>query len=263
MTASVLLEKPEKGIGLITLNRPGSRNAMNLAFMEEFRVLMEQIATDPDINVLIMTGSGKAFCAGLDLKEMVESGPFISDGKNKTSVPAFIRMLREYEQPIIGAINGPAITGGFELALTCDILIASEEASFADTHCRVGILPGWGLSQKLPRIIGAGRAKELSLSCSFLSARQAESWGLVNKVTPSHELLPEAMRLARDIAANQVYMVREYKKLIDQGLTMPLPEAMAMEFEKSNQHIDNVTADILSGRLQGIFDLGRESSKRL
>ena len=125
-------------------------------------------------------------------------------------------------QPVIGAINGYAITGGFELALMCDFLIASPEARFADTHARVGVVPGWGLSQRLPRLIGINRAKELSLTGNYLSAEQAERWGLVNRVVPSDELLPTCRALANDILSTDPATRSEIKRIMDAGWSQTL-----------------------------------------
>src|SRR5262249_56634240 len=119
--------------------------------------------------------------------------------------------------PIIGAINGVAVTGGFELALACDVLIVSTAARFADTHARVGVMPGWGLSQKLARVIGIYRAKELSLTGNYLSAEQAEAWGLVNRIVPAEALLPTCEALARDMLSCVPEVVRRYKQVIDSG----------------------------------------------
>src|SRR5207253_4228819 len=142
-----------------------------------------------------LTGAGRAFTAGLDLKELGSDpngmGAANATGASENPVLAIL----ECPKPIIGAINGVAITGGFEVALACDVLIASTNARFADTHARVGIMPGWGLSQKLSRIIGVYRAKELSLSGNFLDARTAYDWGLVNRVVEPEELIPAAMKL--------------------------------------------------------------------
>ena len=127
--------------------------------------------------------------------------------------------------PVIGAINGFAITGGFELALMCDVLLASAEAKFADTHSRVGLMPVWGLSQKLPRIIGASRAKELSLTGNYLDAETAERGGLVNRVYAPEALLPAAKKLAAEMAGVEGGLLKRMKAVIDDGLSLPLPEA--------------------------------------
>src|SRR5262249_49423098 len=152
--------------------------ALRSALIDAFRTA----ASDEDVQVVILTGAGRAFCAGLDLKELGGEAGTDADVLGAVSGRELIATIGRCDRPIIGAVNGVAVTGGFELALTCDVLIASTSARFADTHARVGILPGWGLSQKLSRLVGLGRAKELSLTGNYLSAEQAERWGLVNRV---------------------------------------------------------------------------------
>ena len=161
-------------------------------------------------------------------------------------------------QPVIGAINGVAITGGFEVALACDILIASTHARFADTHARVGVMPGWGLSQKLSRLIGLGRAKELSLTGNFLGAEAARDWGLVNRVVAPEELLPAAQALARDIASADPAMVRAYRALIDDGYALPYGEALALEHARSSAANRTVSADAVEARRLTVMKRGRE-----
>jgi enoyl-CoA hydratase len=169
-------------IAVVTLNRPEAMNALSRALRAALDGAMTELAADPGVRVVVMTGAGRAFTAGLDLKELGSDpdglGAANATGARENPVLA----IRQCPKPIIGAINGVAITGGFEVALACDVLIASSTARFADTHARVGILPGWGLSQRLSRVIGPYRAKELSLTGNFLDAPTALAWGLVNRV---------------------------------------------------------------------------------
>ena len=141
------------------------------------------------MRVLILTGAGKAFCAGLDLKELGSGQAALGGGENGVTARDPVAALARFSGPVIGAINGAAVTGGFELALACDVLLASPQARFADTHARVGIAPGWGLSQRLSRAIGIYRAREISLTGNWVSAEQAAAWGFVNRVVPAEELL--------------------------------------------------------------------------
>jgi enoyl-CoA hydratase len=161
---------------------------------------------------------------------------------------------------VIGAINGFAITGGFELALACDVLLASEEARFADTHARVGILPGWGLSQKLARTIGVYRAKELSLSGNFLGALDAAAWGLVSRVYPAAELVPSALKLARDMQSCPRSVLRSYKRLIDEGLRETLKDGLALEQARSREHMRSVSAADIGSRRAAVQDRGRSQN---
>ena len=227
MTETHLLriERPLDGAVLLTLNRPSAMNALSSALREQLIRTLQSLAGDSGARVLIITGAGKAFCAGLDLKELSRHGATpesIYDGD-------LIGALNSFAGPIIGAINGAAVTGGFELALACDLLVASSNASFADTHARVGVMPGWGMSQKLSRIIGPARAKELSLTSNFLSAKQAEQWGLVNRVVAPAELLPNCLALAADMLCALPEFLVAYKRVIDEGFATTLDEGLRIE----------------------------------
>jgi len=212
---------------------------------------------EPSCRVLIVTGAGPAFCAGLDLKELASAGEAPALG---SAVADPVKALAGFTGPAVAAVNGAAITGGFELALACDIILASEEARFADTHARVGVLPGWGLSQRLPRLIGPGRAKELSLTGNFLSARQAEAWGLVNRVLPATELLPTARAMARDMLSALPDMLPAVKRLIDDGYALSFGEAMALERDRSQAHRAQVTGAAVAQRLSSIMAQGKAQS---
>jgi enoyl-CoA hydratase len=171
-----------------------------------------------------------------------------------------IGALRACPVPIIGAINGFAITGGFELALACDFLVASSEARFADTHARVGIVPGWGLSQLLPRWIGPGRAKELSFTGNFLSAEQAAAWGLVNRVVAPEALLPTCLGLARDILSCDGDAVRRIKAVYDEGRVVTLGEGLRLEARASRTHAASISAADVAGRRAAVQARGRAQS---
>ena len=231
MSEPVLLIERDAGVVTLTLNRPSAMNALS----RELRVALVDAFTtlefDPDARVVILTGAGRAFCAGLDLKELGRgAGPL---GAGSGEEPNVIKAIASFAGPIIGAINGVAVTGGFELALACDVLIASSEARFADTHARVGIMPGWGLSQKLSRAIGISRAKELSLTGNYLDAATADAWGLVNRVVAPAELLPTCRKLAQDMVSVPDAALRSYKRIIDQGFALPFGEGMRLEREIS------------------------------
>ncbi len=199
MSESVLLCELDEGIATLTLNRPKALNALSAELRGAIARAFLELRGNPEVGTVILTGSGRAFCAGVDLKEMATD--LVQPGGNEFRIDdsGMMRALREFDRPVIGAIHGFAITGGFELALMCDVLIASSEARFADTHARVGVLPGWGLSQKLPRLIGISRAKELSFTGNYIDAEQALAWGLVNRVVAPEELLPTCRSLALDM----------------------------------------------------------------
>src|SRR5688500_9134424 len=195
--SNVLLVEKSEGIATLTLNRPEAMNALSRELRCALVSAFREIAADGDVGVVILAGAGRAFSAGVDLKELGGERPTgLMDEKSDDDI---VGAMATTHQPIIGAVNGVAVTGGFEISLACDVLIASRAARFADTHARVGILPGWALSVKLPRLIGISRAKELSLTGNFLSAEQAQAWGLVNRIVEPAELMPVCRALAQDM----------------------------------------------------------------
>lgn len=259
MSGDLVLVEKDDGIAVVTLNRPDALNALSTALRQAIVRAFRELRDDPEIGVIVLTGAGRAFTAGLDLKELGgETGApgSAGDAVNDTDLSA---ALLGVGKPVIGAVNGFAITGGFELALLCDMLIASTEARFADTHARVGVVPGWGLSQRLPRLIGVMRAKELSLTGNFLSAEQAYAWGLVNRVVEPAELLPASLQLARDILSTEPVTRGEVHRLIDEGWNGTLADGLAAEDAASRAHMQaNVTADAVAERRRGIQDRGRQ-----
>jgi enoyl-CoA hydratase len=219
------------GVATVTLNRPKALNALSSALRLALIATFEKLQADPDVAVAILTGEGRAFCAGVDLKELggeVDPASFVSSTDPKGNpCPA----LASFDRPLIVAVNGVAVTGGFELALCGDFIVAAESARFGDTHARVGLVPGWGLSQKLSRLIGLARAKEMSFTGNFLSAREAEAWGLVNRVVPDAELMTACRKLAADIRSCQGAAIRTVKRMYDEGFATTLEEGMRLEVE--------------------------------
>ncbi len=209
----VLLQVSER-IATITLNRPEARNALSSAVL---RLLPQQLAAadaDPDVDVIILTGTDPAFCAGLDLKELGSTGGNLGAGSGADGRPNAGGRRGPFPsltKPLIGAVNGVAITGGFELALNCDFLVASEFAKFGDTHSRVGVMPGWGLTVLLPQAVGVRRAREMSYTGNFMGAEEALQFGLVNHVVSHTDLMPFTRRLALDIIGNDQDGVRQMK----------------------------------------------------
>jgi enoyl-CoA hydratase len=251
--SKVLLEKHD-GFAIVTLNRPDAMNALSRELRKDFVAAFTDCAADPAVRVIILTGSGKAFCAGFDLKELG------SDNSNTAAEEVNNEVawaMRAFDGPIIGAINGHCITGGFEMALACDVLIASQRARFADTHARVGILPGWGLSQKLPRLIGLSRAKEISFTGAPVFADQAYAWGLVNHVLAEEDLLPKAIAMAKDMCACVPQVLQQYKSLIDDGYSMPLDKALQWEEAQAIDSAKQMSADLIEKRRQGVLAKGR------
>ncbi|MEZ5660975.1 MAG: enoyl-CoA hydratase [Burkholderiaceae bacterium] len=210
MSEKVVLVDREDGLAIVTLNRPQARNALNGELRAVLRDSMAALAADDGVGVVILTGADPAFCAGLDLKELGSGDrQQVADATGAGADPD--RPMRPWAplgKPLIGAVNGVAVTGGFELALNCDFLIASDRARFADTHSRVGVMPGWGLTVLLPEAIGLRRAREMSATGNFLDAQTALAWGLVNHVVAHDRLLVKARELARDILGNDADGVR-------------------------------------------------------
>jgi len=254
----LLVEKPQAGVAVVTFNRPEAMNALSKALRAALHQAMRELDADPEVKVVVLTGAGeRAFTAGLDLKELSTDplGMGAANAVDPAENPA--RAVLACSKPIIGAINGVAITGGFEVALACDVLICSTNARFADTHARVGITPGWGLSQKLSRAIGPYRAKELSLTGNFLSAAQAYEWGLVNRVVAPAELMPAALKLAAEMAQIEADMLVTYKAMIDDGYALALGEGLALEHERSLAHNAEVTPEMVEARRLAVQARGR------
>lgn len=257
MADPVLLLEKSEGIATITLNRPHAMNALSRELRAAIVRTFDELRHDPAVGVVILTGAGKAFCAGLDLKELGGESNATADNESAIAGAPVVNALTSFDRPIIGAINGFAITGGFELALACDILIASANARFADTHARVGLVPGWGLSQKLSRVVGIYRAKELSLTGNYLSAEQANAWGLINRVVAPDELLPTCRALAKDILSCVPETMRAYKHVIDEGYATTFAEGLRLETKASAENARNLTPDQIAARRAGIQQRGR------
>lgn len=210
----VLLDIADR-IATITINRPAARNALSSEVLSLLPKLMKQADASDDVDVLVLTGADPAFCAGLDLKELGSSGRNLGSGSGADGRPNADGVRGPFPgltKPLIGAINGVAITGGFELALNCDFLVASEHAKFGDTHARVGVMPGWGLTVLLPQAIGVRRAREMSMTGNFMLADEALRCGLVNHVVPHADLMPFVRSLASDIVGNDQPGVRQIRR---------------------------------------------------
>ena len=250
--ALVLTEIDAAGYAVLTLNRPDALNALSRALMTQLAQAIDRLEADPAVRVLIVTGAGKAFCAGLDLKELGSGQAAVGGRDGAVAANDPVSALQRFRGPVIGAINGAAVTGGFELALACDVLVASPLARFADTHARVGIAPGWGLSQKLSRAIGIYRAREISLTGNWVSAEQAAAWGFVNRVVPAEQLLDEARRMAQDMLSCLPQMLQRYKAIIDDGFALPFGEGMALEKARSSEFNAKVGAAAVEARREAV-----------
>jgi enoyl-CoA hydratase len=228
----VIYEKQE-GIAWITLNRPDSMNSLTVTMLNEIYKALVLAGKDDDVRVVVVTGAGKAFCAGLDLKSLGATqiehgavGPVIDD-------PArlIINTIKTLPKPVIAMVNGACITGGLELTNYFDLIVASDKAKFGDTHARWGLRPSWGLSQIFPRRIGLLKAKELTFTARLFSADEAERIGLVNKVVPADKLKEEVKNLAKSIMLNSAEAIAAIKSLYNQGMALSEADGLKLEFE--------------------------------
>jgi enoyl-CoA hydratase len=262
MDEPVLRMETSEGVATLTLNRPDARNALNRELRDAIREAFSTLAQDETVGAVVLTGAGPAFCAGLDLKELSQAGADRGSDRPRETAHDIVQAIEAFDGPVIGAINGVAVTGGFELALACDVLIGSTEARFADTHARVGILPGWGLSVKLPRLIGVVRAKAASLSGNYITAEEAERWGLLLRVVEPDALLPTCHALARDMLSCEPRTMRAYKRLIDETFGMTFAEARRHEALVSTAHMKSVTPADVAARRRGVVERGRAQTQR-
>jgi enoyl-CoA hydratase/carnithine racemase len=221
----VLMEADVDGVRLLTLNRPEQRNSLNTELAAALFAALEIANADAAVRVVVLTGADPAFCAGIDLKEASLGGADFFRHLDSRCVTYVGKMSK----PIIGAINGAAITGGFEIALGCDFLIASERAVFADTHARVGILPGGGMTARLPGAVGLRQAKLLSMTGNLIDARRAERLGLVAEVVPHQELVDRALEIARTIGEIDPVVIGSIKRMYAEGSETTLGGALELE----------------------------------
>ncbi|OYU96693.1 MAG: enoyl-CoA hydratase [Burkholderiales bacterium PBB5] len=250
-SALVLTDLHPSGYAVLTLNRPQAMNALSKGLMTALADAGDAAAAIPAGRVRFITGAGKAFTAGLDLKE-IGAGNGSLGGTDGKKVGDPVAAIHRCAKPVIGAINGAAVTGGFELALACDVLIASSSARFADTHARIGVAPGWGLSQRLSRAIGPYRAREVSFTGNWVSAEQAAAWGFVNRVLQPDELLPAARQLALDMLGTLPEMLTRYKAVINDGYAQAFGDALALEKTRARAFNGQVAADDVEARREAV-----------
>ena len=246
-----------QNVALVTLSRPEAYNALNRALSQAIVATFNNLAANEQVHAIVLTGAGRAFCAGVDLKELSENPGVLKNGGMGTDSP-LVRAIRDCGMPVLGAVNGPAVTGGFELALACDFLYASPAARFADTHARVGLLPGWGLSQNLGRLIGINRAREASLTGNFISAEQALAWGLVNRICPEECLLEETLKAAAQIAESNPATVSAMRSLMNDGDLLSLGDALELEGQRGIAYLEQADFSQMADRLQTLRNRSRE-----
>ena len=229
MTYQTILFEVRDGVATVTINRPDKLNALNDQVMAELGDAVERITTAPEIRGAIITGAGaKAFIAGADIGDLSRQGPF--DGKARAMRgQGVLRRLETCGKPVIAAVNGYALGGGCGLAMACHLRLASDSAKFGQPEVKLGIAPGYGGTQRLPRLVGKGIALQLILSGEMIDAHEAYRIGLVNKVVPAAELLAESEKMLRGILAMAPLAVRLCLEAIDQGIEMTLDEGLLLE----------------------------------
>ncbi len=229
-TEEVLVDQGN-GLATITLNRPDALNAITPTMLETLGGVLEGLAAEDSVRVVVLTGSGRAFSAGVDLKALGDRE--LVDGKvgDILDLPArkVTTLLSTMPKVTIAKVNGFCFTGALELALACDVIIAAEEAKFGDTHAKFGLRPTWGMSQRLPRLVGMAAARELSLTARNFTGAEAKTLGMVARTAPLAELDGATTDLVESLLANSVGSLRSYKDLYHQTMEMPLTEALAYE----------------------------------
>lgn len=233
MADEILLDKRDDGIGVLTLNRPHALNAMDRAMVRHLRQAIRAVEDDPDVGLLIVTGAGgKAFCVGIDLKERAAWSDQEAQAFRLGEMFPLYRELEETLKPSIAVVDGHCLGGGFEIALTCDMIVATHRSRFGLPEAKWGLIPAAGGARKLPHLIGMARAKEMILTGQGIPAERAEQWGLVNRVAAPEETMQHAIDLGRKVLENVQVAVRAAKRSIDQS--MDFQSTAAVDLEASN-----------------------------
>lgn len=246
--SELLTEVSDEGWAVLRLNRPERLNTLSVSLRKALIAEVARLEADPAVRVLILTGTGRAFSAGLEVSEWGSAGAAAAGAWKHDPVAA----LRGFSGLVIGAINGLCVTGGLELALACDLLIAAKGARFADTHSRVGLLPGWGGSVRLAERVGLARAMELALTARFLSDQEALDWGLINHLVPPETLLPTALDLAAQSLAAPPGGVEAYKELLRKGAGVSFDGALEIERETAIAVNSRVSAAEIQMRIAAL-----------
>lgn len=247
----MLIDAPAPGVAVVTLNRPQKYNALSSALMTAFQKAVAKVTADPGLRALVVTGADPAFCAGLDLNELGPGGEGFG--------PGALDPLRHSPVPVVGAINGVTVTGGLELALACDFRIASERARFADTHARVGVTPGWGLTARLPQAVGQSWARQMSFTGDFVDAALALRIGLVNEVVPHEELVGRCVALAASITTTAPETLARIRHLYDLGRDGTGALSLAGEAEAAGTGLAMEDPEEFATRRAAVFARGRNS----
>lgn len=229
MTTTTLMVEIKDGIATITVNRPASMNAMTVTTLQELSVVVQELSSSATVRAVIITGAGeKAFIAGGDIAMLRELGP-VAARELALLAHGLCRAIEQSPKPFIAAVNGYALGGGCELALCCDMRISAENAKFGQPEINIGTLPGFGGSQRLPRLVGKGRALEMILTGDMIDAQEAWRIGLVNKVVPASELMAAANAVAHKLAGKSLMALKLCKEVVVNGLEMDLDRACSYE----------------------------------
>lgn len=226
---SILYEATSSGVGLLTMNRPELLNALNWEAMQSFGEAVRQSAQDPGLRVLIVTGSAEAFCSGGDLYELDQFPSRLDGARLATVMGEALQVLDSLPFPTLAAIEGPALGGGAEIALACDLRIMSESASLGLMHVKLGIIPAWGGGQRLQRLVGYSLSLEWLSTARVLTASEALKFGVANRVVPGRTALEVAQAIATEVAGRDPAAVQAAKRLLQEGLRLPMREALANE----------------------------------
>lgn len=227
---NIIVDK-ENGVGIVKMNRPKAMNAFNTETLQELEKAFAHLGESGDVKVIIITGEGKAFVAGADIAEMKDMSADDANGFSKFGQGVFDDIAKT-EKPVIAAVNGFALGGGCELAMACDIRIASEKAKLGQPEVNLGIIPGFAGTQRLSRLVGAAKAKELIFTGDMVDAQTAHSVGLVNQVVPAEELMDVCMEMAKKIASKGPTAVKLAKKVIDEGIQVSLNDGSTLERDR-------------------------------
>jgi enoyl-CoA hydratase len=238
---NVLVEK-DGALAVVTLNRPQALNALSYGLVKDLSLAMQELDHDPEVRVIIVTGGEKVFAAGADIKEMADRGPFDERVQERL---AYRDKINKISKPVIAAVSGFALGGGCELAMSCDIIIASETARFGQPEVNLGIIPGSGGTQRLTHVLGKHRAMELVLTGDMLSAAEAERLGLVSRIVPVELLLEEAKNVGKKIAAKPVLAIKAAKEAVLKSANLPLDEGL--DFERKSFYLLFASEDRMEG----------------
>lgn len=240
MAYETILYRADDGIGRITLNRPQAMNAISPTMLKELKQAIVDAGDDKNAKVIVLTGAGKAFCAGVDLKSLGDRK--LERGKvgDILDLPArdLINAIRSVPKAVIALVNGFCFTGALEIMLACDLVIASEEAKIGDTHAKWGLRPTWGMSARLPRRVGFFKARELSFTAEAIPARECERIGLINMAVPADKLEDALQNMVKKITSNSVQSIQAYKQLFNKNESMSLDDALKLEFSSEFEIAD-------------------------